>query len=72
MDGDCSALDELMVVAASREPLYSRARAVLDTSERSVDENAQTLQNLIERYCEAYCPWVDNGLSIGVEKPTSV
>ncbi|MEJ2125534.1 MAG: helix-turn-helix transcriptional regulator, partial [Alphaproteobacteria bacterium] len=34
MDGDCSALDELMVIAESREPLYSRARAILNTSER--------------------------------------
>jgi XRE family aerobic/anaerobic benzoate catabolism transcriptional regulator len=72
VDGDCSALDELMVVASSREPLYARARAVLDTSEREIDENAQTLCNLIERYCEAHCPWVHKGLTNQTDEPDSV
>jgi XRE family aerobic/anaerobic benzoate catabolism transcriptional regulator len=69
MDGDCSALDELMVVAASREPLYSRARAILDTSECDINESVQTLHTLIERYCEAHCPWVHKGLTKETDKP---
>lgn len=63
MADDNAAIDELITILSSREPLYGRARAVVDTSERTVEDAATELVNLIENYCERRCPWVTHARS---------
>lgn len=57
--GDCGAFDELRTILTSREPLYARARTSVDTGGLQVGECADTLFRVIERYCEAHCPWIN-------------
>jgi XRE family aerobic/anaerobic benzoate catabolism transcriptional regulator len=47
MGGDASAMQELRAILASREPLYSRARAIVDTAGLSVEEAADRLYAVI-------------------------
>lgn len=58
--GDGGAFDELRMILTSREPLYARARTSVDTGGRLVGECVDTLYDVIERYCEAHCPWVNS------------
>ena len=64
MADDRGAIDELIAILSSREPLYGRARAVLDTSGKNVAAAATELVNLIENYCERRCPWVTRHRSV--------
>ena len=48
MANDRGAMDELVAILSSREPLYARANAQLDTSEMSVDRAAGALVDLIQ------------------------
>jgi len=47
MSNESDAMNELVAILSSREPLYARARAVLDTSGRTLEESAQSLTRLI-------------------------
>lgn len=47
MAGNPEAMEQLRLILASREPLYDRARARLDTSGRTEDESLQDLLALI-------------------------
>lgn len=47
MSNESDAMDELVAILSSREPLYARARAVLDTSGQSLEESAEGLTRLI-------------------------
>ena len=48
MANDRAAMDELVAILSSREPLYARANAELDTSEMSVERAAGALVDLIQ------------------------
>ncbi len=48
MANDRGAMDELVAILSSREPLYARANAQIDTSEMSVDRAAGALVDLIQ------------------------
>ncbi len=58
MGNDRSAMDELETILSSREPLYGRARAQLDTSGRTVEESLEALSRTILHYCAEDCPFV--------------
>jgi XRE family transcriptional regulator, aerobic/anaerobic benzoate catabolism transcriptional regulator len=47
MGGDASAMQELRAILASREPLYARARAIVDTAGLSVEDAADKLYDVI-------------------------
>ena len=47
MANDRAAMDELVAILSSREPLYARANATLDTSQRDADQSADALAALI-------------------------
>jgi XRE family transcriptional regulator, aerobic/anaerobic benzoate catabolism transcriptional regulator len=47
MSNESDAMVELVAILASREPLYARAKAALDTSGRTVEESADGLVRLI-------------------------
>jgi XRE family aerobic/anaerobic benzoate catabolism transcriptional regulator len=47
-DNDRSAMSELVTILSSREPLYQRAHAEVDTSGASVDDSVEALVSLIE------------------------
>lgn len=57
MGADRAAMAELITILQSREPLYSRARAVLDTSDASIDQSVAALLRTIQSYCVSGCPW---------------
>jgi XRE family aerobic/anaerobic benzoate catabolism transcriptional regulator len=48
MGDDRSAMQELRAILASREPLYARASAVVDTAGLSVELAAQRLVEVLE------------------------
>jgi len=48
MSDESDAMNELIVILSSREPLYARAGAVLDTSGQGLEESADKLSLLIE------------------------
>ena len=50
MAGKVSALDELKTILSSREPLYARADAMLDTSRKTEAQALQELLSLIEMH----------------------
>jgi XRE family transcriptional regulator, aerobic/anaerobic benzoate catabolism transcriptional regulator len=50
MSNESDAMVELVAILASREPLYARAKAKLDTSGRSLEESAEGLVRLIEGF----------------------
>jgi len=52
MGDDRSAMEELRAILHNREPLYARAHAAVDTSNRSVDESAVELRQQIETHHE--------------------
>jgi XRE family aerobic/anaerobic benzoate catabolism transcriptional regulator len=64
MADDSAAVEELMAILASREPLYGRARVVIDTSGKTVADTATELVNIIENYCERRCPWVTHTAAV--------
>ena len=49
MSGNPRAMDELRSILASREELYSRAEAAVDTSGRSLDESKSDLLAAVRR-----------------------
>jgi len=57
MGNDKAAMAELITILSSREPLYARARATLDTSGARPEECLKKLLGLIESYCVSGCPW---------------
>lgn len=57
MANDKAAMSELITILSSREPLYARARTLLDTSGVAVEASAARLHGLIQSYCAAGCPW---------------
>ncbi len=58
MGSDKGAMTDLVAILSSREPLYARARATLDTSGVSVDTSLEALLALIRGYCATGCPWI--------------
>jgi XRE family aerobic/anaerobic benzoate catabolism transcriptional regulator len=48
MANERGAMDELRTILSSREPLYARARAVVDTSGRSVDVGVNDIFSIID------------------------
>ena len=48
MSNESDAMHELVAILTSREPLYGRARAVLDTSGEALEASAEKLARLIE------------------------
>jgi XRE family transcriptional regulator, aerobic/anaerobic benzoate catabolism transcriptional regulator len=50
MSNESDAMNELVAILSSREPLYARARAVLDTSGRTFEASAEELVQLIEDF----------------------
>lgn len=65
MANDRAAMEELVTILSSREPLYGRARAIIDTSGRSVEAALADLLALVESYCEVGCPFVSNSVKTG-------
>ncbi|MCE1236151.1 MAG: helix-turn-helix transcriptional regulator [Hyphomicrobiales bacterium] len=57
MANDKAAMAELITILSSREPLYARARAQLDTSGMAVEASAARLFGLVQSYCAVGCPW---------------
>ena len=57
MGNDKAAMAELITILSSREPLYARARATLDTSGAKRDDSLKTLVAMIQSYCLSGCPW---------------
>ena len=55
---DSSAMSELVTILKSREALYARARASLDTSGARVEDSVQALLRMVRNYCAAGCPYV--------------
>jgi XRE family aerobic/anaerobic benzoate catabolism transcriptional regulator len=49
MAGNPAAMDELKAILTSRESLYARAEAELDTSGRTIEESLAELVAAIER-----------------------
>jgi XRE family transcriptional regulator, aerobic/anaerobic benzoate catabolism transcriptional regulator len=47
MANERAAMDELRTILSSREPLYARARAVIDTSGRPVDAGVNEILSII-------------------------
>jgi XRE family transcriptional regulator, aerobic/anaerobic benzoate catabolism transcriptional regulator len=47
MSNESDAMNELVTILSSREPLYAQARAVLDTSGETLDQSADKLARLI-------------------------
>jgi len=58
MADDNGAMSELVTILQSREALYSRARASLDTSGARIEDSVQALLRLVRNYCAAGCPYV--------------
>jgi XRE family aerobic/anaerobic benzoate catabolism transcriptional regulator len=58
MGNDRSAMNELVTILSSREPLYARARAQLDTSGSSVEDSVDALAKTVLNYCADDCPFV--------------
>ena len=56
MARDRAAMDELTTILASREPLYRRARAIVDTSGAAVAESVDTLIGVIADHSDANRP----------------
>jgi XRE family transcriptional regulator, aerobic/anaerobic benzoate catabolism transcriptional regulator len=52
MSNESDAMDDLVAILSSREPLYARARAVLDTSGATREESADKLAQLIAAMAE--------------------
>jgi len=50
MSNESDAMVELIAILSSREPLYARAKAALDTSGRTLEESADGLVQLIEGF----------------------
>jgi len=49
MAGNEAAMDDLRNILASRESLYGKADAVVDTSDRAVDVSLDALQQIVTR-----------------------
>lgn len=49
MSGHVQAMDDLRAILASREPLYAKADAVVDTSDRGIDESVALLRDAVAR-----------------------
>jgi XRE family aerobic/anaerobic benzoate catabolism transcriptional regulator len=58
MANDKAAMAELITILSSREPLYARARATIDTTGARLDESQKALVSLVRQYCSAGCPFV--------------
>ncbi len=58
MTNESAAMAELVTILSSREPLYARARATIDTSGRGIDACLQDLLGTVGSYCAAACPYV--------------
>src|SRR5258708_16798027 len=48
-----AAMEELTTILQSREPLYERARAIVDTSRETVAESIEKLLRVIVEHCAA-------------------
>jgi XRE family aerobic/anaerobic benzoate catabolism transcriptional regulator len=57
MAEDKAAMSELVTILQSREQLYARARATLDTSGSTIEESSAKLLSTIRSYCASGCPW---------------
>jgi len=57
MGADKAAMAELITILQSREPLYSRARMTLDTTNATLDQSLAALLRTIQSYCASGCPW---------------
>jgi XRE family transcriptional regulator, aerobic/anaerobic benzoate catabolism transcriptional regulator len=57
MAEDKAAMSELVTILQSRELLYARARASLDTSRTTVEESSARLLHVIRSHCVSGCPW---------------
>lgn len=57
MANDKAAMSELVTILNSRAPLYSRARASVDTAGQSVEQSLTRLVELVNSYCVNGCPW---------------
>lgn len=57
MANDKAAMAELITILSSREPLYARARATIDTAGARLEDSAKTLVQLVRHYCSAGCPF---------------
>lgn len=55
MAEDKAAMSELVTILQSRELLYARARATLDTSHTTVEESSVRLLHMIRSYCVSGC-----------------
>jgi XRE family aerobic/anaerobic benzoate catabolism transcriptional regulator len=53
MANERAAMDELRTILSSREPLYARAGAVIDTSGRSIDVGVNEILSIIESHRRA-------------------
>ena len=58
MANDKAAMAELVTILSSREPLYARARAVVDTTGKNVEDSVKSLTALVRHYCSSGCPFV--------------
>lgn len=65
MANDRAAMEELVTILSSREPLYGRARATIDTSGRSVEAALADLLSLVDSYCDTGSPFVSHGAKPG-------
>ena len=63
MAEDKAAMSELVTILQSRELLYARARATLDTSRTTVEESSARLLRMIRSYCVSGCPWQSRNLA---------
>ena len=60
MGNDSGAMAELITILSSREHLYSRARASLDTTGNEIGDSVERLVQLIDSYCDADCPYISS------------
>jgi XRE family aerobic/anaerobic benzoate catabolism transcriptional regulator len=49
MADSARAMDDLLAILKSREPLYATADVILDTSGKTVDESVEALAQLVGR-----------------------
>jgi XRE family aerobic/anaerobic benzoate catabolism transcriptional regulator len=69
MGDDSAAMNELVTILSSREPLYSKARLVVDTSGATEDVCVQKLLDAIRSYCQSGCPWQSRNRSLPEKFP---
>lgn len=62
MSNDKAAMSELVTILSSREPLYAKARWVIDTSGASEEASLRKLLDLLRSYCASGCPWQSRNL----------